>query len=212
MKSFSTLITEGVTIPEFTHPHLKNPNDPTGRFWRTLDAANETGEKASRGTYTKAVKTAKELYALLVGMENDPELVKARDLVAEAVKIIEKASGDTVDEMGTNDIKSLKNLLFIIQGIDSYLNRKSFYKKAKVDIKSGYVPLRGRPKPDPKISYRMVVLLPAGDTISEGVAKDITKAIKSMGPLHADYVAGVEFNGDRSGFQILFSKTPGYKK
>lgn len=210
MKTFSTLITESnITVPQFKHKDLNNPRDEEGKFWKAITAANEESPKASKGAYAKAIKLAKELYSVLVGMPEDEDIVDARHCASEAVKYLEKSSGDAIEELGSADLKQLRNYIFIIANVDEYLSHKNFYKGAQVDIKAGYVPFKGAAK-DPKIKYRMVVR--AFAPISEQIAKDIVKSIRSQSPLHSDYVAGIEWNKDKSAFAVLFTNSPGYKR
>lgn len=210
MKNFSTLITESnITVPQFKHKDLNKPRDEEGKFWKAIAAANEESSKASKGAYAKAIKLAKELYSILVGMPEDEDIVDARYCASEVVKYLEKSSGDAIEELGATDLKQLRNYIFIIANIDEYLSHKTFYKNAQVDIKAGYVPFKGAAK-DQKIKYRMVVR--ASAPISEQIAKDIMKNVRNQSPLHSDYIAGIEWNKDRSAFAVLFTNSPGYKR
>lgn len=209
MKTFSNLITESIVVPQFHHKDLNTPRDPDGKFWKAIEAANETTDKAPKGSYAKAVKAAKDLYSALVAMENDESVTKARDMVSDVVKLLDRASEDTVEEMSATDMRQLRNYLFIIANIDQYLSRKVFYANATVDIKAGYVPFKGATK-DPKIKYRMVVN--AASPISGNIAKEIVRTITDQSPLHLDYVAGIEWKKDNTAFAVLFTNSPGYKR
>lgn len=210
MKTFSTLINESsLTVPRFKHDDLNNPRDGEGKFWKTIAAANEEPKKAPKSTYTKALKLAKELYGILINMPEDEDIVDAQYCASETVKYITKSSNDAFDEISAADLKQLRNYLFIISNVDEYLSHKAFYKNARVDVKAGYVPFRGATK-DSKIKYRIVVH--AAAPISEPIAKDIVKTIKSQSPIHSDYVAGIEWNKDMSAFAILLTNSPGYKR
>lgn len=208
MKSFSTLITESViTVPQFVHPDLNNPRDPEGKFWKAIEAANDESDKASKGTYAKAIKLAKELYALLTGMPDDEDITKARTCASDAVKCLEKSSADAIEETSTADQKFLRNCIHVIQMTDKTLSHKRFYKECEVDVKAGYVPFRGATK-DPKIKYRIVVRgkKPITDT------KVISRLIADATPITKDYIAGIEWNKDFSAFAVLITNSPGYKR
>ncbi len=210
MKNFSTIINEDtITIPQFNHPDLQNPRDPEGKFWMAIAAANETSDKAPKGSYLKALKISKDLYNALIALENDKDIEKARDLTNEISKLIEKASDDTIEEMATSDTKALRTYLFIVANIDRAFKSKNWFKSAHVDVKAGYVPFRGASK-DPKIKYRLIYTL--ANPVSEQVAKDITKTIPGLSPLHKDYIASIEWKKDRSAFMVTFTNSPGYKR
>lgn len=208
MKTFSTLINESVlNIPEFKHSDLNNPRDPEGKFWKAVEAANADSEKASKGTYDKALKLAKELYTILTNMPEDEAIVNAKFHAREAVAEIEKSSKDAFEEVGTSDLKFLRNCIHIIQTVDELLSHKRFYKEADVDVKAGYVPFKGAAK-DPKIKYRIVVRCKA----NVADPKAINKAIMGATPITKDYAAGVEWNKDQSAFAVLITNSPGYKR
>ena len=208
MKTFSTLITEAnLTIPTFKHKDLNKPRDPEGKFWKAVEAANDESEKASRGTYEKTLKLAKDLYTALTNMPEDEDIVDARHCASEAVKFIEKSSKGTVDEVGVADLKFLRNCVHIIKTADDLLSHKRYYKDATVDVKAGYVPFKGAAK-DPKIKYRMVVR--ANAPIKDQAT--INKTLIDATPITKDYIAGVEWNGDKSAFAILITNSPGYKR
>lgn len=208
MKSFSTLITEAViTVPQFVHADLNNPRDPEGKFWKAIEAANDESEKASKGTYTKAIKLAKELYSVLTGMPDDEDIVDARHCASEAVKYLEKSSNGAIEETSTADQKFLRNCVHVIQMTDGVLSHKRFYKECEVDVKAGYVPFRGAAK-DPKIKYRIVVR--CKKQIQE--PKVIGRLITDATPITKDYVAGIEWNKDFSAFAVLITNSPGYKR
>lgn len=209
MKSFSNLITESIALPEFSHPDLNKPRDPDGKFWKAIEAANEKSDRSSKGSYDKAIKAAKALYALLVELDDDKNVVAARDHVSNATKALEAASGDTIEEFSATDVRQLKQYIYLIKSIDSTLRHKPFYKKGHVDMKAGYVPFRGASK-DPKVKYRMVIHSPEG--ISVNAIKDIRKDIGALNPLASDYICGIEFNKDNSAVQILFTNSPGYRR
>lgn len=206
MKTFSTLISEALTVPQFKHPELNKPNDPEGKFWKAIAAANETNDKASKGLYDKAIKLAKELYSTLTGMPEDGDLADAKFNVREAINSIEKSSTDSIEEFGTADLKFLRNCLHIIQNVDEVLSHKRFYKNATVDVKAGYVPFKGAAK-DPKIKYRIVVRVKVPVD-----PKAINDAIINATPITKDYIAGIEWNKDRSAFAVLITNSPGYKR
>lgn len=208
MKSFSTLITEAViTVPQFTHTDLNNPRDPEGKFWKAIEAANEESEKASKSTYTKAIKLAKELYGILTGMPEDKDIVDARHCASEVVNHLEKSSNGAIEEMGTADQKFLRNCIHVIQVTDGILAHKRFYKECEVDVKAGYVPFKGAAK-DPKIKYRIVIR--CKKPVQE--PKAISKLIAGATPITKDYVAGIEWNKDFSAFAVLITNSPGYKR
>lgn len=208
MKSFSTLIAESnVTVPTFKHKDLNTPRDPEGKFWKAIAAANETGEKASKRTYDKAVKLAKELYSILVNMPEDEDIVDARYSVSETIKHLEKSSAGAIEDTSTADQNYLRNCIHVIQMTDEALSHKRFYKECEVDVKAGYVPFRGAAK-DPKIKYRIVVRCkkPIPDQ------KAINKAIAEATPITKDYIAGIEWNKDSTAFAVLITNSPGYKR
>lgn len=208
MKSFSTLVTESnIVLPQFKHKDLNNPRDPEGKFWKAVAAANEETEKATKGTYSKALKLAKELYTLLMNMPEDEDIVDARYHAREATYHIEASSTDALEEVGTADLKFLRNCLHIIQGTDEILSHKRFYKEAEVDVKAGYVPFKGAAK-DPKIKYRMVVRSKAPITDAKVLGRTIINAT----PITKDYIAGIEWNKDFSAFAVLITNSPGYKR
>lgn len=210
MKNFSDLITESVvSVPQFIHQDLNQPRDKDGKFWLAIKAANETTDKASKGTYEKALKASKDLYSMLIGMDNDPDIKKAQDLVSDVSKLIAKASEDTIEETSASDAKMLRNYIYIIKLIDHAMQHKSWYKSCHIDVKAGYVPFRGSTK-DPKIKYRIVVNLQAG--VSENIVKEINKTIPQLSPIHSDYVASVEWNKDRKAFAVMLSNSQGYKR
>lgn len=209
MKTFSTLITEAITLPEFKHPDLNKPRDPEGKFWKAIDAANETGDKPSKNIYRKAIKLAKDLYAQLVELPEDEDIVDARYCASEAVKHIEKSAGDTVEAISVADERMLKQYVFLIKAIDNLLKNKPFYKKGHVDIKAGYVPFRGAAK-DPKVKYRMVISYQG--EIPAAAIKEINKDVATLNPLAADFICGIEFNKSKTQVQILFTNSQGYKR
>jgi len=210
MKNFSTIISEAaVVIPQFSHPDLQTPRDPNGKFWQLIAAANEEPDKASKGTYNKVLKTAKDLYASLISMNKDEEIDKAAKLISDATKLIEKSAADSVDEVGTSDVKQLRTYLYLIANIDNLLKHKTWFKSSHVDVKAGYVPFRGSQK-DPKIKYRMVFNLE--QPCPEASVKEIMRTIPSASPLHTDYIAGIEWKKDKTAFSVLFTNTPGYKR
>lgn len=208
MKTFSTLITESnLTVPTFKHKDLNTPRDPEGKFWKAVAAANETSDKASKGTYDKAVKLAKDLYSTLVNMPNDEDIIDAMSHMRMVIDDLEKSSSGSLEEVGSADLKFLRNCIHIIQTADAILSHKRFYKDAEVDVKAGYVPFKGAAK-DPKIKYRMVVRCkaPIADT------KSLSKSLINATPITKDYVAGIEWNKDLSAFAILITNSPGYKR
>lgn len=210
MKNFSTLISEAaIVVPQFNHQDLNEPRDPNGKFWQTINAANEEPEKSSKGSYNKTLKLAHELYLSITSLNSNEDLTEAAKLISDATKRIEKSAADAVDEVGTADTKMLKTYLYLIANIDNLLKNKPWYKKCNVDIKAGYVPFRGSQK-DQKIKYRMLFNMES--SIPESSAKEIIKTIPSASPLHTDYVAGIEWNKDKTAFAILFTSTPGYKR
>lgn len=210
MKDFTTLITEAnVEVPQFNHPDLNTPRDPNGKFWKTIEAANETSDRSTKSAYNKALKTAKDLYAQLLAMDNDPEVVRARDLVDDAIKAINKTSVDAFDAMSSADVKMIRTYLYIIAGIDNAMKSKSWFKNSHVDVKAGYIPLRGMAK-DPRIKYRMLFTLDS--PVSDGIVKDVRKIISNISSVHQDYVAGVEWNKEKDTFAVLLSNTPGYRR
>lgn len=207
MKTFSSLITESaLNLPQFKHQDLNKPRDPEGKFWKAVEAANTESEKATKGTYDKALKLAKELYTILTNMPEDEAIVNAKFHTREAVSEIEKSSKDSLEEVGVSDLKFLRNCVHIIQTVDGILSHKRFYKDATVDVKAGYVPFRGAAK-DPKIKYRIVVRVKVPVD-----PKAITGAIMDATPITKDYVAGVEWNKERSAFAVLITNSPGYKR
>lgn len=208
MKTFSTLVTEAnITLPQFKHGNLNTPRDPEGKFWKAIAAANDESEKASKGTYARAIKAAKELYTLLTNIPEDEDIVDARHCASELVKHLEKSSGDAIEDVGASDLKFLRNCVHIIQNVDSILSHKRFYKEAEVDVKAGYVPFRGAAK-DPKIKYRIVVRC---KTPIEN-AKALSRSIMEATPITKDYVAGIEWNKDMTAFAVLISNSPGYRR
>ena len=210
MKNFSDLITEStVSVPQFVHPDLNEPRDKEGKFWLAIKAANETSDKASKGTYDKALKASKDLYSMLIGMDNDPDIKKAQDLVSDVSKLIDKASADTLEETSASDAKMLRNYIYIIRLIDHAMQHKQWYKQCHIDVKAGYVPWRGSGK-DPKIKYRIVFNLQAG--VSENIVKEINKTIPQLSPLHTDYVASIEWNKEHKAFAVMLSNSQGYKR
>jgi hypothetical protein len=207
MKQFSTYITEAaIALPEFNHTDLKTPRDPNGRFWKSIEAANE--QSIPRASYSKALNMAKDLYTYLTTLEGD-DVKTARDQIDAAVKSLKK-SVDSADEgMSSSDIRVLKNHLFIISGIDNAFKNRPWYKKARIDVKAGYVPFRGSAK-DPKIKYRVLITLDS--PLSDGQLKDIYKTIPSLSPIHGDFVAGIESNKEHTAVAILISNSQGYKR
>jgi hypothetical protein len=207
MKNFTELITEAaLELPQFSHPDLNSPRDPEGKFWKAVAAANEGG--IPKSAYDKALRAAKDLYTYLTGLEGD-EVVQARKSVSDAVGLLTKVADTATEGMSASDMRTMRNYIFMIQGIDSALKTKPWYKQAHVDIKAGYVPFRGSSK-DLKIKYRM--LLTCASPLSPGQIKDIYKAIPALSPLHSDYIAGIEVNKDLSAIAILFSNSQGYKR
>lgn len=207
MKNFSTLITEAnITIPQFNHKDLNNPRDPEGKFWKALSTANEETDKASKNTYDKAIKMAKDLYSLLTGMIGDDDIEAAKKHASDIVKHLENSSAGALEETSVGDQKFLRNCVHVIQTADDILSHKRFYKDAEVDVKAGYVPFKGAAK-DPKIKYRMVVRCknPINDI-------KVVKAIVSATPITKDYIAGIEWNKDRTAFAILITNSPGYRR
>lgn len=209
MKTFSTLVTESnITVPQFKHKDLNNPRDPDGKFWKAIAAANEESEKATKSSYDKAIKLAKELYLALSNMPEDEYLAGAKFNVHDALNSIEKSSTDSFDEVGAADLKFLRNCLHIVQNTDDVLSHKRFYKDASVDVKAGYVPFKGATK-DPKIKYRIVVHCNA---LKLADMKQLNKDIINATPITKDYIAGIDWNKDLSAFAVLITNSPGYKR
>lgn len=208
MKSFTNYINEGIELPKFIHPELNNPNDPDGKFWTMIGNTNIKSDKTSKRTYLKIGKMANDLYTELSMFTPDDQITAAMDLISQATNHINKSSEDAPDEMSAQDVKWLRNVLFIVQGVDSRLSKYRWYKNCHIDVKAGYVPLKGSNK-NPKIKYRILVKLPepATDRVYKGVNKDIT----NMSPLHRNYVAGIEWNKEHTKFSILITNTEGYK-
>lgn len=207
MKTFSTLIMEAaIAVPEFNHKDLNNPRDPEGKFWKAITAVNDETEKSPKGTYDKAIKLAKDLYSILTGMVDDDDIDTAKKHASDIVKHLENSSTGAIEEVSTGDQKFLRNCIHIIQTADGILSHKRFYKDSEVDVKAGYVPFRGAAK-DPKVKYRIVVRCktPINDIKS-------VNAIIGATPITKDYIAGIEWNKDRTAFAILITNSPGYKR
>lgn len=210
MKTFSQSINESnIVLPEFVHHDLKNPRDEDGMFWKAIEALNNAETSSTRNSFDRAEKQAKDLYQTLLSCGNDKEIEDARKCVGDLINIIRKSATDTPEELSASDAKMLKIYLFIIQKIDSWACTKKWYNQAKLDVKAGYVALRGAAK-DPKIKYRIV--LTCSEPVSESAAKELNRSIRNLSPLHMDYVAGIEWNKDRTKLQILLSKSPGYHR
>lgn len=207
MKTFSSLINEAViTVPHFIHKDLNTPRDPEGKFWKAVDAANEESDKASKNTYDKAIKLAKDLYSVLTSMPDDDDIKTSRNHASDIVKHLEKSSAGSLEETSVGDQKFLRNCIHIIQTADGILSHKRFYKDAGVDVKAGYVPFKGAAK-DPKIKYRMIVRCKS--TIND---PKTAQSIMSATPITKDYIAGIEWNKDKNAFAILITNSPGYKR
>lgn len=209
MKNFSTIITESaILVPEFIHPDLVTPRDSNGRFWKTIENANEMSGKTSKVAYARAQKLAKELYSTLITIE-DENVAKVCDCVNDVAKALDKAAAGALEDISQSDLKLMRNYLFIIQKIDAAMSNKSWFKSARVDVKAGYAPYKGASK-DPKIKYRMVYNLE--NAVAQSTAKEINRTIKNLSLLHADYVASVEWNSSLTSFAVMLSNSPGYKR
>lgn len=208
MKTFNQLINEAVVaMPEFFHPMLNNPDDPDGKFWKAIANANDGGDGVDKSHFEKVTKQAKELFGA-VSLLGD-EYAELAAPINDIVKKLNKDSKNAVSTGTTNtEAKSLNMFVLAIKSIDSYFSNKKWYPDATVKIKAGYVPFRGALK-DPKIKYRMIVRVEEPLTDS---AAQVIKGVRSLNPATLDYVAGVEFNKDKTAFQILFTSTLGYKR
>lgn len=209
MKPFSKSINESIQIPTFVHPQLNEPNDPDGKFWTLIAMSNIESEKASKRTYSKLYKIANDLYTEISMLPHDENLKQAMDNLRMAIDLLRLSGEDAPDELSSADVKWLKNVLFILQGIDARLSKHRWYKDSTIDVKAGYVPLKGTGK-DPKIKYRVLVKLPnpASDQVYRGINRDIM----NMSPMHRNYVAGIEWNKEHTKFSILITNSEGYKK
>ena len=208
MKTFTTAINEGVSIPQFVHPELNTPNDPDGKFWTLVNLSNKEYDKTSKKSYSKVSKLANDLYTELTMMTSDDNISQAMEMISQAMVLINKSSEDAPEEMTSNDLKWLKNVMFLIQGIDARLSKHRWYKDAHIDVKAGYVPMKGTGK-NTKIKYRVLVKLP--QAVSDQVYKGITRDILNMSPMHRNYIAGIEWNKEHTKFSILITNTEGYK-
>lgn len=209
MKTFSQAINEGIVVPEFIHPQLNKPNDPNGKFWTLIGASNAESDKSSKKQYVKVCKLANDLYSELSLMTPDDNLTKAMGLISDALNYLNKSGEDAPEELSAADTKYMRNVLTIIQGIDARLSKHRWYKESSVDVKAGYVPLKGTSK-DPKIKYRVLVTLK--QPVSEQQKRSIDRDVMSMTPLHRNYVAGVEWSKDLNKFSILITNSEGYKR
>lgn len=208
MKTFNQYINEcAVTVPEFFHPMLNNPDDPDGKFWKAIANANDGGDGIDKSHFEKVSKQAKELFGA-VSLLGD-EYTELAAPINNIVKKLNKDSKKAVTTGATNaEVKNLNMFVLAIKTIDSYFSNKQWYPNATVKIKAGYVPFRGSSK-DPKIKYRMIVRVEEPLTDS---AAQVIKSVRSLNPATLDYVAGLEFNKDKTAFQILFTSTLGYKR